>query len=285
MNWSDQTTVAVTLPLESGENFTWRVATPHSILQHFVSSVPNMESLFKHCLPGKPLQVILYHDECTPGNILAPDPSRKCRCFYISSLDWKHALCSEYAWFPIGILRSSIVKQVPGGLSNIVKKLLQSWDDARQGLPINFPKKGRQIISLQLSACVMDEAAMRDMWQFKGASGRKPCGFCKNVISKFVASQIEGSHFVGIDCSQIKSCFLVTDEEIWEAHDHLASIHGTVTKKEFENMQSNLGLNYNSAGLLSDASLRQWVFPTSACYDVLHCFFRMDSSLSNLGFF
>ena len=66
VNWSAQTTVALTLPLESGENSTWHVATPHSILQHFVSSVPNVESLFNHCLPGKPLQIILYHDECTP---------------------------------------------------------------------------------------------------------------------------------------------------------------------------------------------------------------------------
>ena len=285
VNWSAETTFALTLPLENGENFTWHVATPHSILQHFVSSVPNMESLFKHCLPGKPLQMILYHDECTPGNILAPDPSRKCCCFYISSLDWMHALRSEFAWFPIGILRSSIIRQVPGGLSDIVKRLLQSWDAGRQGLPIHFPKKGIQIISLQLSACVMDEAGMRDMWQFKGASGRKPCGLCKNVVSKYVASQIDGTHFVGIDCSQINSCFLVTDDEVWEAHDHLASIHGIVTKKQFENMQSNLGINYNAVGLLSDASLRQWVFPTTACYDVLHCFFSNGLVAVEFGLF
>ena len=38
-------------------------------------------------------------------------------------------------------------------------------------------------------------------------------------------------------------------------------------------MQSNLGINYNSVGVLADVSLRNWVFPTSACYDVLHCFF------------
>ena len=35
VNWSAETTFALTLPLENGENFTWHVATPHSILTTF----------------------------------------------------------------------------------------------------------------------------------------------------------------------------------------------------------------------------------------------------------
>ena len=283
--WISAATVPVTLPLDSGEEFTWNVATPHAIFQHFVSSVPNVEDLFNSCVSGKPLCLTLYHDEVTPGNILSPDPSRKCCCFYISCLDWKHALHSEFAWFPIGILRSSIIRQTSGGLSNIVRKLLRTWDDGRHGLPLNFPKKGLQIISFQLSACIMDEAAMREMWQFKGASGRKPCGLCKNVISKSVASQIESTHFVGLDCSQIDCCQFVTNEEVWEAHDHLQSIYRNVPKKTFESMQSNLGLNYNSIGVLADVTLRNWVFPTSACYDVLHCFFSNGLVAVECGLF
>jgi len=199
-------------------------------------------------------------------------------------LDWKHALLSEFAWFPIGILRSSIIRQTSGGLSNIVRKLLRTWDDGRHGLPINFPKKGLQIMSFQLSACIMDEAAMREMWQFKGASGRKPCGLCKNVISKFVASQIGSTHFVGPDCSQIDCCQFVANEEVWEAHDHLPRFIA-MRRKRFERMQRNLGINYNSLGVLADVSLRNWVFPTSACYDVLHCFFPLAWSLSNVVYF
>ena len=78
----------------------------------------------------------------------------------------------------------------------------------------------------------MDEAAMREMWQFKGASSRKPCGLSKNVISKLVASQIESTHFVGLDCSQTNCCQFVTNEEVWGAHDHLQSIYRNVPKKK-----------------------------------------------------
>ena len=76
--------------------------------------------LYLQCLTWKMYLIVVrleghcvshYHDEVTLGNILSPDPSRKCCCFYITCLDWKHALHSEFAWFPSGILRSSIIRQ------------------------------------------------------------------------------------------------------------------------------------------------------------------------------
>jgi len=70
LKWISAATVPVTLPLDSGEEFIWNIATPHAIFQHFVSSVPNVEDLFNSCVSGKPLCLTLYHDEVTPGNIL-----------------------------------------------------------------------------------------------------------------------------------------------------------------------------------------------------------------------
>ena len=58
-----------------------------------------------------------------------------------------------------------------------------------------------------------------------------------------------------------------------------------LSQKSNSKTLSNLGINYNSVGLLSDASLRHWVFPTSACYDVLHGFFPNGLVAVEFGLF
>lgn len=71
VNWSAQTSVALILP----ENCTWHVATPHNILQHFVSSVPNIS-----------LTTVCRTNRCTTTSVrqvtfwrLIPS-SRRCCC-------------------------------------------------------------------------------------------------------------------------------------------------------------------------------------------------------------
>ena len=65
---------------------------------------------------GRALHMIFYCDEFTPGNVLAPDTSRKSWGFYVSFREFGPArLCHQEFWFAIGVLRTGIENQVVGG--------------------------------------------------------------------------------------------------------------------------------------------------------------------------
>ena len=73
------------------------------------------------------LHLLVYADEVTPGNVLAPVTSRKTWALYVSIKEFQTHLQSTEAWITICVVRSSIVNTLDGNLSQLLKILLHHW--------------------------------------------------------------------------------------------------------------------------------------------------------------
>lgn len=273
--WKNQYTYILKLPMENGREFAWCVSNPILTLQFLLDNAPCSKDLLNLRTPGLPMDLCCYHDEIVPGNVLHPDSQRRTIAIYISFRQWKQFLGSEFVWLPVAVLRSSQLKQVQGGLSNAIRLLLLSWTPVFHGLPVQSDD-ARILLPMKLWAFVMDEAAMRSMWNVKGAAGRRPCALCKNCISKPAGASLEtatiSSFFKDITCVNIRDFEAMTDADAWESVDHLDAQKNRMSKSRFEELQKNIGMTFNPLGVLADENLREIVGISQAMFDSLHCY-------------
>ena len=239
----------------------WR----HMRLYNFLST--SLTQLLRQHVDGKFLQLLFYHDEIVPGNVLHPDNTRRSVCFYISFLEWRSLLHSEFVWLPIALLRTQIIKGITGGLSHCLAKLFQSWTDNFHGRPVTLRDGTIRIFPVRLAGCIMDESAMHAMWCCKGASGRRPCMKCKNCVAKLAGATLgldDGSYFRDICCPNITEFHRMTDEDVWQSMDHLEEQQRTISKKQFAELERNIGFTHSPDGLLAQHDLRNFVRPSTA---------------------
>ena len=71
------------------------------------------------------LGLYLYSDEVCPGNVLAPDTTRKCWVVYAGLKEMDSLLSSEHAWVTLCIVRSSLVSRLEANISQIMGRVLQ----------------------------------------------------------------------------------------------------------------------------------------------------------------
>eukprot|EP00435_Cladocopium_sp_Y103_P040468 s421_g11.t1 len=196
----------------------------------------------------------------------------RCYAFYISFVEWRQFLRTEYAWLPVAMLRTSYVKTIVGGLSNVVRLLLKSWRDDFAG---KLLRRGSsvQVIPISFSGLVADEAAIAATFSIKGASGRKPCPLCVKCISKGAGETLEaGSMFRDITTSDLDEFQPLSDQAAFEAVDHLQNQSVLLNKTKFNALQTNLGFTFNPHSVLADSETRNIITLSKCCFDTLHCF-------------
>ena len=134
----------------------------------------------------KPLRLIIYSDEVTPGNVLSPHNQRKFHAIYFNFLEVRKRIYSESSWLIAGAILSTEVANIEGGLSGVIKALLESLfvgDTSVRfaGLTLDFGGEvGTRRVFIELHAIIADADALRAMFAFKGAAGLKPCFKCQN---------------------------------------------------------------------------------------------------------
>lgn len=132
------------------------------------------------------LDLILYCDEVTPGNVLAPDASRKINSRYIASCCGVSCR-QELTWVTVTSIRQKCVKKIISGMAAIINALLESFQQRNK--PQLFQFEGRRIIfTYNIRWVVADEAALHSMMGCKGAAGRKPAFVALVWSAKDVAS-------------------------------------------------------------------------------------------------
>ena len=236
LDWRLQYCNSITLGCDDGSSFTWHTISPHAALQYFIDSVTNFDALFRHHAEGNDLEMLFYHDEIVPGNVLHPDNTRRCVSFYVSFLQWKPLLHSEFAWLPVGVLRTSVLKSITGGLSNCWSQVFLSWQNTFHGRPITLKDSTTILIPIRLVGCIMDESAMHAMWCCKGASGRRPCMKCKNCVAKVAGETLDlqsANYFRDICCASMQEFDMLTDEDAWESVDYLKFQFERLSKTKF----------------------------------------------------
>jgi len=229
----DVTTVH--LPKVSGGAFEWPVVLPQSWLR-CASSVPGFRDIIfgalrdRPCSTTRPWRLIVYLDEITPGNPLRPDSKRKITAIYASCLELGSALCSESACFCIGVIRTTVSKQIVGGMSGIVRALLRSIFLG----PTSLSSAGTvlddgSLLFVKFHRLLCDEAAGKSVWCVKGAAGLRPCMHCKNVVMLSEAGDglkdfDEQNYLVDISCSDRGRFDPMEFDALWRSHDVLARV-------------------------------------------------------------
>ena len=183
-----------------------------------------------------------------------------------------HALCGENA-------------HGEGGLANhhIVHHLLKTFEPFNIGVALAGVTR---LVVARVAIVLADEAALKSLFEFKGASGILPCPLCSNVILRSSElHEFDGSlkpHSV----TSLEGCVQHTDDSVVAIIRSLRAQKGVLTKKKFEDLQKSLGFNFVADGILDGEVLGI----TSLHFDWAHCVliqgtFHIEAHVHNIWFY
>ena len=169
---------------------------------------------------------------------------------------------------------------VVGNLSRVSRVLLNDVFGgvdclSTAGVDLDFPGRRTVILFAQLGHVLGDEAALKMIWDCRGASGVRPCFICLNVVSsrsELAEYTTPTADICCLTCSDVGSLQLASNEEVWRRFDVLEDVKDSVSATDFETLQKASGQNYNADGVLADRALRRFVLPATVHHnDAMHC--------------
>ena len=269
----------VEVPLE-GSNKTCSVPfiPPSVLLAHCATEEPfasflNERLQSKPCSYTQPWNIITYNDEITPGNTVKVVNLRRTQAIYWSVLEWGHrALSSESMWFPLTVLRSNVCQKL-GGLTVIVKYMLRTFvqpHDFRAGIHVR-PCNQPHIVFGRLGVLVADESAIKHSVENKGASGSLFCGRCTNIIGHKNAVADYSSDFVLSTCVDSAPFRLHTNSSTRQLLEYLRDAEQNMSCAAFSKLQTSVGFNFKSSGLLMDDMIG-YDIPETIMFDWFHIY-------------
>ena len=261
--------VVQSMPLESEQLPSWEYAHPLALMYHLSCISAIFSDLMAQIIvPGSPLRIVLYVDEICPGNPLRPDKSRTLQAIYWAILEWpQHVLQRTAAWPVFGTIRSKIVKDLPGDLSGLMKKVLEVFFNAtghafNRGVQIVVRGRENLLATGRFAGFLADDKAHNQIGNQKGASATKCCINCNNVYNRVHDSALVAGA-VGIHCTEMSDLRMNTDADIYTFYDHLAEQRDHMGDREFERLSQRIGINLNPDGLLACLVMRQVYLPVT----------------------
>ena len=272
---------------QSGEILHIPYADPFAMLAVTVEHHPEFARMLQRCLeerppsPDQPWSIILYTDEVTPGDPVAPFNLRKLQACYWSFLELgANVLSKEEAWFTLMTEFSEMINQVASGLSQTFGSLVKTFFQP-DGFNIGGAGIGLQLgeVNIRLWAkagiVLQDGGAHKYVWCSRGHGASKSCLLCNNLFSR--ESRLvdtDATHMLVCDALRYDDLIPTSDEELRTRARFLAGISGTAAPAEFDNYQQALGLTYLPHNILLDRYLDTILSPTeSFTHDPMHCFF------------
>ena len=206
-----------------------------------------------------PFRLVLYIDEICPGNPLRPDCTRLCQCVYWSFGDLpSNTLVQGGMWFLFTVLRTDIGNQIAGKLSGFMKKIMyvfpqQHGHSFQRGVLMSHGQSSK-VVSASFSGFIGDEKALKEVIGIKGASGKKPCPTCSNVVRLVDPADRRGTSLVGLDCTDYSELVYHDDDSFFEMLDRLRHLHNSgASKAAISRMEIVFGVHYDEQNLLYDA--------------------------------
>ena len=250
-------------------SFMQTLATQTSFFMSLLSRVA-----FEHA--GTPLQLLVYCDEVTPGNVLAPDHTRKSYLVYISFTAFRTWLSHTGSWLPIAVIRSKTMESLEGNFSEHMLGCVLSLQQQlckEEGLAFCVDQQSFWLQVDPKFAFVADEAAIKGFLGCKGASGVKPCVKCKNVLYKRANSQ-EGvnPYFVTVSEYRCDRFDPTTDSDVETIINFLKLESTRKTPRQFEKDEKLSGFNLIPTGLLCHESVRATILLKNILYDPMHIY-------------
>lgn len=152
----------------------WEYIEPRAYLRYMSSLSKSYVEVMGGSDGYTRFSVVLYLDEICPGNPFRPDKARKLWGFYWACPEWPAWLLARSSFWPVlGLIKSSTVNDFRGGLGCLCKHIVSLWKSDMQIQLVYLEK--RVPISLTYRGTIADEAALKGMHDFKGASGIRLC--------------------------------------------------------------------------------------------------------------
>lgn len=236
----------------------WEYLNPFAFLYHLSAVSAGFANVMRSvCVDGRPLRIILFADGMVPGNPFRPEKARKLMCIYWCIADWPQWLLQRsFAWPVFAIIRESVLAEIPGGLSRIMRIILRIFfaevgHSFTRGVLINSPE-GDFFVRGIFAGVLADLAGHREVTLAKGHGGVAFCTDCENVVN--IRKPKVGQ--VSLACHDPTKFKRRTDDDIFGIIDALSLAKETSSKAAFAEMQVVCGFNHAPHGLLSDMGLR-----------------------------
>lgn len=254
--------LSVPMEMEDGSTRKITIVHPVLLLQHMASTIPAFATFMERKLVDhpnsaqSPWAVAVYSDEIIPGNMLKPRNDRKLVSFYWSFQEMDSAVGCEDLWHHSTAVRSTVVRSMKSGWSQLFRKVVESFFTAPLDLSkgVMLQLNGRQqLFFAKVGILVGDEPSIKGCWSCKGASGSLPCFMCRNVT--LAASEIAQNDATGffvphtvVDFDMVR---LHTDASVLRNAKSLQDKHAAGgTKASFARAEQALGLQYAPQGAL-----------------------------------
>ena len=205
-----------------------------SMLQSKVDACP----LFKDGLlsvlqrKGPALDLVLFWDEATPGNVLAPDLRRKAALTYVAFADFP-ALGLDTAWLTLAVCRTQDLQDLENGYQKYMSQVLRFlFEETKDGFVLTL---NGQPTMLFLSGILFlaDGDGIRLCTGCFGASGLKCCLHCTNVLSGQHKDVADHVHISCPDASLFKA---QSSESLRQILEHLLEATTKTAQKTAEKM-------------------------------------------------
>ena len=254
-------TVVQTMDLGVEPLRAWEYINPFALLWHLCTISAPFRGLMSACcgVHNSVLRVVTYIDEVCPGNPLRPEKSRTIQCLYWVFVEWPQWLLQRTnAWFCFGFMRTTLAEEINGGVSALMGRVLEilfvgpvhSFTD---GIVVAL-NAGHTVIRATFCGILADEKAHKETFNVKGASGKKPCLSCANVMSKHTGAH--GDFVRDITCYNHDELRMHTNESVYAMVDRLRESFLVMSGPQFKALQERYGVNYNEASLLFKDRLR-----------------------------
>ena len=261
-------------------------ADPLALLDVAFARKGAYEAMLRHaqskhpCCPESPWGLILYSDEITPGNVLSHDNRRRFWAFYFSIKQFGAAnLQQEGAWLCAAVVRSSVVHELEGGVSQLAAAFLRSIFKRHDGCVREGGALFRDSASspfrlfFELAFWLQDGGAHKHVFSVKGDAGSRLCLLCKNLIAKASVSMTEGNEEL-FTCEMMKESQLLfaSNEEIAASIQRMKRKAMELSQGDFARWQQAAGMNYEPLGLLFDDDFKDIIKPANHfVHDWVHC--------------
>ena len=243
-----------------------------------------MQEAYARCANMKrdsPWNLVIGFDEYVPGSKFLVDTNRKAMNLSFNFIEVGSAVLSHvFSWFTPVSIRTKVMAKVPGGWSQLLRRFLHLQllgPDGLEtaGVPIML-HGSCYLLKAKLKAMISDGDGHRSAFQWRGASGIRPCFRCANVLklNSNLAHRRRG--YVEIDCDDPHKFRLLEKDELFDMVDsyvEAVQLHadGQMSNGKLTNIGSACGLNVTKDGLLADKTLRNLFDPLRCMrYDWVH---------------
>lgn len=197
---------------------------------------------------ANPWNLIVYHDEITPGAALAHRHSRKCQALYWTFLEMFDTLSDERAWFRGHFHASHSVENWGQIVGAYVTMFFDpsGLDMRTTGIQLGMPDGRTLHLFVTFGVSLADSLGLDLMYDLKGTGGLHCCARCLNVFNRLTSRKLHGNFVwhTESDHSKIQEHTTATLNAVLREVERCST---TMGQGAFKELQTRVGINYPSA--------------------------------------